>query len=83
MKKIRVLHVLSDTNVGGAGKLLLNLSTCIDKNKFEFIFPSSSVALKYKLNLNFVEKTRKNQDYREKSDGSPPTRSISASFFQR
>ena len=38
MKKIRVLHILSDTNVGGAGKLLLNLSKCIDKSKFEFVF---------------------------------------------
>ena len=37
-KKIRILHVISDTNIGGAGKLLLNLSKCIDKNKFELVF---------------------------------------------
>ena len=38
MKKIRVLHILSDTNIGGAGRLLLNLSESIDKDRFEFIF---------------------------------------------
>ena len=38
MKKIRVLHILSDTNIGGAGRLLFNLSESIDKSRFEFIF---------------------------------------------
>ena len=44
MEKIRILHILSDTNIGGAGRLLYNLSECIDKNKFEFIyvFPKGS-----------------------------------------
>lgn len=34
-KKTKILHIISDTNVGGAGRLLLNLSEYIDKNKFE------------------------------------------------
>ena len=38
MKKIKVLHILSDTNIGGAGRLLLNLSKTVNKSKFEFIF---------------------------------------------
>ena len=36
--KIKILHIISDSNFGGAGRLLLNLSECIDKNKFEFTF---------------------------------------------
>ena len=48
MKKIRVLHILSDTNIGGAGRLLLNLSESINKSKFEFIFvfPKGSKLIK-------------------------------------
>ena len=36
--RIKILHIISDSNFGGAGRLLLNLSECIDKSKFEFIF---------------------------------------------
>ena len=48
MNKIRVLHILSDTNIGGAGRLLFNLSQSIDKSKFEFIFvfPKGSKLIK-------------------------------------
>ena len=44
MKKIRVLQILSDSNIGGAGRLLYNLAECIDKRYFEFIyvFPNGS-----------------------------------------
>ena len=42
--KLRILHIISDTNFGGAGRLLLNLSKCVNKERFEFIFaiPKSS-----------------------------------------
>ena len=44
MKRIRILHVLSDTNIGGAGRLLYNLARSIDKSRLEFIyaFPEGS-----------------------------------------
>ena len=37
MKKIRVMHIISDTNIGGAGRLLYNLSRAIDQKLFELI----------------------------------------------
>ena len=37
-RKIRILHVISDTNFGGAGRLIVNLSKSIDRQRFEFIF---------------------------------------------
>jgi hypothetical protein len=48
MDKIRILHVLSDTNIGGAGRLLYNLAESIDKRKFEFLyaFPNESELVK-------------------------------------
>ena len=51
--KIKVLHIISDTNIGGAGKLLLNLSECINKNQFEFIF---AIPSKSKLKEKLVKK---------------------------
>ena len=44
MGKIRILQVLSDSNIGGAGRLLYNLSKSINSEKFEFIyvFPKGS-----------------------------------------
>ena len=44
MKKIKILQIISDTNIGGAGILLYNLASCIDNDKFEFIyaFPQNS-----------------------------------------
>lgn len=46
--RIKVLHIISDSNFGGAGRLLLNLSQCIDKDRFDFIFavPKNSVLIK-------------------------------------
>ena len=38
MEKIKVLQILSDTNIGGAGRLLFNLAESIDHDKFEFIY---------------------------------------------
>lgn len=35
---MKILHVISDSNIGGAGKLLFNISRCIDRNNFEFVF---------------------------------------------
>ncbi len=48
MKKTKVLHILSDTNIGGAGRLLFNLSKTVNKSKFEFIFvfPKGSKLIK-------------------------------------
>lgn len=37
-KKIKILHILCDSNIGGAGRLLYNLSSCIDRNRFNFVF---------------------------------------------
>ena len=37
-KKIRVLHVLNDTNIGGAGTLLYNLKCAINRQEYEFAF---------------------------------------------
>jgi glycosyltransferase involved in cell wall biosynthesis len=37
-RKIRILHVISDTNFGGAGRLIVNLSKSIDRQRFEFVF---------------------------------------------
>ena len=34
---MKVLHVISDTNIGGAGVLLSNLLTCFDKDKVESV----------------------------------------------
>ncbi len=38
MDKIRVLHIISDTNIGGAGKLIANLEEAINKDKFTFLY---------------------------------------------
>ena len=35
MKKIKVLHVLTDTNIGGAGTLLINYLHCFDREKYD------------------------------------------------
>ena len=35
---MKVMHILTDSNIGGAGKLLYNISSCIDRNQFEFVF---------------------------------------------
>ena len=34
---IKILHVISDKNIGGAGRLLLNLLTEADRKQFEFL----------------------------------------------
>ncbi len=34
---IKVLHVLSDTNIGGAGRYLFNLLSSMDNNRFEVV----------------------------------------------
>ena len=31
---IKVLHILTDTNIGGAGRLLVNYLHCFDREKF-------------------------------------------------
>lgn len=35
--KIRVLHILSDTNIGGAGRYLVNFLKFCDRNRFDFL----------------------------------------------
>lgn len=44
MNKIKVMHVLSDTNVGGAGTLLCNTLACGDTNRFDYtvVLPEGS-----------------------------------------
>ena len=34
MKKLHLMHVITDTNIGGAGTLLCNLLRCLDNNRF-------------------------------------------------
>lgn len=35
MNKLKILHVLTDTNIGGAGTLLLNYLHCFDREKYD------------------------------------------------
>ncbi len=35
MEKIKILHVLTDTNIGGAGTLLLNYLRCFNRDKYD------------------------------------------------
>ena len=44
MQKIKVMQVISDSNIGGAGKVLLNMLECFDKNKIDckIIIPNGS-----------------------------------------
>lgn len=60
MKKIKVLQILSDTNIGGAGRLLYNLAESINRKKFEFIyvFPKESELCKL-----FREQNHRNKIY--------------------
>lgn len=37
MRKIKVMHVLTDTNIGGAGTLLYNTICCGDTERFDYI----------------------------------------------
>ena len=36
IKKIKVMQVISDSNIGESGKIVLNLINCFDKNKIDF-----------------------------------------------
>lgn len=44
MKKLKVLQVVSDSNIGGAGRLILNMLSCFDRDKVEskVILPTKS-----------------------------------------
>lgn len=35
MKKIKIIHILTDTNIGGAGTLLINYLRCFDREKYD------------------------------------------------
>ena len=35
MRKIKILHILTDTNIGGAGTLLINYLRCFDREKYD------------------------------------------------
>ena len=37
MSKIKVMHVLTDTNIGGAGTLLYNTICCGDSERFDYV----------------------------------------------
>lgn len=54
LKKTKVMHILTDSNIGGAGKLLYNLAQCIDKEKFEFVL----VLVKKSKLINIFKNTR-------------------------
>ncbi len=53
MKKIKVMHIISDTNVGGAGKLLYNLCKAIDSRRFDLmiVLPRGSDLIKLFLSM--------------------------------
>lgn len=48
---MKILHVISDTNIGGAGVLLLNLLRCTDRDRFDIsvVIPEGA-ALKERIN---------------------------------
>ena len=35
MEKIKIIHILTDTNIGGAGTLLINYLRCFDREKYD------------------------------------------------
>ena len=37
MPRIKVMHVLTDTNIGGAGTLLYNAMRCASAHRFEYV----------------------------------------------
>lgn len=37
MQKIKVMHILTDTNIGGAGTLLYNTMACGDASRFDYV----------------------------------------------
>ena len=37
MPKIKVMHVLTDTNIGGAGTLLYNTMRCANHDHFDYV----------------------------------------------
>ncbi len=49
IKKIKVIQVISDSNIGGAGKVVLNLLSCFDRNKIDckIIIPKDSQLKSY------------------------------------
>lgn len=60
MNKIKVMHVISDSNFGGAGKYLLQICKYIDKDKFQLIVvvPKGSILTTYIgqiPNINIIE----------------------------
>lgn len=54
MKKIKVMHIISDTNIGGAGKLLYNLCSAMDHEYFELliVLPENSELVGIFLNMS-------------------------------
>ena len=52
---IKILQILNDSNIGGAGKLLYNISSCIDREQYEFVFvfPENSKLIKRFIPLGF------------------------------
>ena len=55
IKKMKVIQVISDSNIGGAGKVVLNLLSCFDKNKVdcEVIIPKDSQLKSYIKNMDY------------------------------
>lgn len=47
MNKLKILHVLTDTNIGGAGTLLINYLHCFDREKYDIsvCLPKSSALI--------------------------------------
>lgn len=61
MKKIKILNIISDTNIGGAGKCIITYCKNMDKKKFDV----SVVMPKDSLLKPEIEKTR-SQGYRNR-----------------
>lgn len=57
MSKIKVMHVITDMNFGGAGKYLVDICEFIDKEKYEItaIVPKGSVLNDYLKNIDGIK----------------------------
>src|SRR3989338_5347691 len=58
MKKIRVLHIITRLNVGGAQEIALSIASSLDKNGFETTFISGEqdfcINIARKWNINAI-----------------------------
>lgn len=57
MNKIKIMHIISDSNFGGAGKYLLEICKYIDKNKFQLfvVLPKESIIIRHIEKIQEIE----------------------------